>query len=117
MLASDHASVRRVHARNDNLIWMKLSEISRYWAAKGLTSIEVDANGATLQAPFACPRFTLAIDAPRIREMGALTPEGAVPFLPINDWRNLDRATFAREGTRTLVCFDLPKGRTQLNWK
>jgi len=31
--------VRRVHSRYDNLIWMKLSEIARYWAARELTQI------------------------------------------------------------------------------
>ena len=110
-------AVRRVHARNDNLIWMKLSELSRYWAAKELTSIEVDANGATLLAPFACPKFTIAIDVPNIREVGAQNPTDAIPFLPIDDWKRLDHANFATEDTRTLVCFDLPKGRTRLTWR
>ena len=32
--------VRRLHARFDHLVWMKLSEMSRYWAAKALTRIE-----------------------------------------------------------------------------
>ena len=29
--------VRRLHARFDHLLWMKLSEVARYWAAKELT--------------------------------------------------------------------------------
>src|SRR5262245_23165803 len=32
--------VRRLHARYDNLHWMKLGEVARYWAAKELTRIE-----------------------------------------------------------------------------
>ena len=32
--------VQRLHDAYDNLIWMKLSEIARYWAARELTRIE-----------------------------------------------------------------------------
>ena len=32
--------VKRLHARFDNLLWMKNSEVARYWAAKELTRIE-----------------------------------------------------------------------------
>ena len=50
--------VRRVHARYDDVVWMKLSEIARYWAARELTRIETAGTAATLSAPFAAPDFT-----------------------------------------------------------
>ena len=53
--------VRRLHARFDNLVWMTLSEMSRYWAAKALTRIEWQQGRVALRAPFACPRFTLRV--------------------------------------------------------
>ena len=37
--------VRRLHAAYDNLIWMKLSAIARYWAARELTRIERTGRG------------------------------------------------------------------------
>jgi hypothetical protein len=55
--------VKRLKARFDNLIWMKLSEVARYWAAKELTRIERTEHGLTLSAPFACPDFTLQMPA------------------------------------------------------
>jgi len=55
--------VSRLHDRYDNLIWMKLAEISRYWAAKELTALATAPNGAKLVAPFACPGFTLEAKA------------------------------------------------------
>ena len=53
--------VRRLHARFDNLVWMTLSEMSRYWAAKALTRIEWHRGRVTFRAPFACPRFTVRV--------------------------------------------------------
>ena len=55
--------VRRMHARYDHLIWMKLSEIARYWAAKELTQISRQGNRIVLDAPFASPRFTVRLKA------------------------------------------------------
>ena len=53
--------VQRLEAGFDNLIWMKLSEIARYWAARELTRIEREANIVTFRAPFACPLFTVSV--------------------------------------------------------
>jgi hypothetical protein len=38
---------------------MKLSEVSRYWAAKELTTITTTPTGLKFQAPFACGEFTI----------------------------------------------------------
>ena len=49
--------VARLHARYDNLIWLKLSEIARYWAAKELTRIERKDGLVAIMAPFAALCF------------------------------------------------------------
>ncbi|MEP1644751.1 hypothetical protein, partial [Rhodopirellula bahusiensis] len=46
----------------DDTIWMKVSEIAHYWAAKQLTEIEHVGNRLILKAPFASSKFTLQID-------------------------------------------------------
>ena len=46
--------VRRLRARFDNLLWMKLSEAARYWAARELTAIESGDHTLAFRAPFAC---------------------------------------------------------------
>ena len=38
--------VRRLQARYDHLLWMRLSEVARYWAARELTGIELRRNSA-----------------------------------------------------------------------
>src|SRR5204863_6286738 len=64
--------VRRLNAKFDNLLWMKLSEVARYRAAKELTRIERNGNKVTFHAPFACPEFTVRLEtaansAPQLR--------------------------------------------------
>jgi len=107
-------AVRRVHAKYDNLIWMKLSEIARYWAAKELTQIQEQDGAITLIAPFACPRFTLAVPArgdavPKLTLAGKPQSLKEVPR-PLN----LAPGTWARDAAGLIVCFDLPKGQTRL---
>ena len=90
-------TARLKSAYGEKLIWMKLSEIARYWAAKELTRIEVAGNKIQLHAPFACPAFTLEV------------PGG--------------KQTITHHGTRIMVteakadmlCFDLPKGLTEIS--
>ncbi|GAF71932.1 unnamed protein product, partial [marine sediment metagenome] len=106
--------VRRLHARYDHLQWMKLSEISRYWAARELTRIERRGADVVLNAPFACPEFTLAVaNAPDSAPMLRKADKG-IELARAASAKELKRYTWTREGDRTLVCFDLPKGESRI---
>lgn len=104
--------VRRLHARFDNLTWMKLAEIARYWAAKELTRISRTGVGITFDAPFGTPAFTVrvsgqAAQAPRLVAGGqtvALQEVSSPRQLIPGRWRTADGAV--------VVCFDLPRGRS-----
>jgi hypothetical protein len=107
--------VRRLEAKFNNLLWMKLSEVSRYWAAKELTRIEKAGEAILLNAPFAAPRFTLRVTsktgaAPKFTSNGNPTP-----FKEVSKQLELQPGTWLREPNGVIVCFDLPKGRSQLN--
>jgi hypothetical protein len=107
--------VRRLHARYDNLLWMKLSEVSRYWAAKELTRIERTDNRVSFHAPFACPAFTARVTA---RPMG--TPKVTVKNQPsslreVASSSKLEPGTWTCDGQSVMICFDLPKGVSQLD--
>ncbi len=98
----------------DETIWMKLSEIARYWAAKELTQIRRDEAGLEIDAPFATPRFTLRVAAsdaatPRIRSKGRITDLEMVSMA-----QNLKPGRWMRDGTHLVVCFDLPKGKSSV---
>lgn len=105
--------VRRLHARYDNLIWMKLSEISRYWAARELTQIERLENSVRLHAPFAAPDFT--VELPAARSTVTLTAQGEVHRLgEVGSPQDLVRGTWHRQGGHAVACFDLPRGESIL---
>jgi hypothetical protein len=106
--------VRRLHAGYDNLVWMKLSELARYWAARELTGIGRNASrGLALHAPFACPAFTLAVDGQAGR--ASVVADGAEsPLRRVAKGAELAPGTWCVERGKTLLCFDLPRGRSQL---
>jgi hypothetical protein len=101
----------------DRIVWLKLSEIARYWAAKELTAIRREGRVWTLQAPFACPDFTLTLpraavdagDSPTIVHQGQpleLEPATTATQLVGGRWH-------AGDGKVT-VCFALPQGSTEV---
>lgn len=100
----------RLDQKYNHLIWMKLSEISRYWAAKELTSITVDKNTVKLKAPFAAPDFTLKINA----TVKNPTVKNSAPLQQVNKIGDLKSGTFYAKNKETLICFDLKKGETEL---
>lgn len=106
--------VRRLHARYDNLIWMKLSELARYWAARELTRIERTHEGVVFTAPFATRHFT--VEVPACRLPAPRLTAGGVPvgLREVQGKLDLVSGTFCRQGSQTVICFDLPKGRTVL---
>lgn len=109
--------VRRLRAHFDNLIWMTLSELSRYWAARELTRIESGPGGGlSLRAPFACPRFTLALPAKgEAREIAVETGGVRSALRPVARRAHLAPGTVAREDGRLVVCFDLPRGPSRIS--
>jgi hypothetical protein len=107
--------VKRLHARYDNLIWMKLAELARYWAAKELTSVALDGEKLRLKAPFACPSFTLR--ARRATGIPAFqSPASAPPLEEHKNLRQLKPGTWHREGDAITMCIDLPKGESTLTF-
>jgi hypothetical protein len=106
--------VRRLNAKYDNLIWMKNSEIARYWAAKELTQIARTAEAVSLRAPFACPGFTVELtsaskDPPRVESAGNITM-----LTEVRRPLDLKSGTWTRQDDKLTVCFDLPKGESRL---
>ena len=93
---------------------MKLSEISRYWAAKELTRIEfnAEARAVALKAPFACEEFTLELPFPDGQPL-----LGDRPLEKVASRLQLKPGTWCREAAKTLACFKLAKGGGMLSLK
>lgn len=105
--------VRRLHARFDHLLWMKLSEIARYWAARELTRITREGRDVVLDAPFAAPAFTVRLRRPG--DLGlALRTDRPRSLREVVRPADLVPGSWVREGNTVTACFDLPKGRSAL---
>jgi hypothetical protein len=106
--------VRRLHARYENLLWMKLSEIARYWAARELTQIGREDRAVHLRAPFACPRFTLEIEATAVNAVRLVDRRESRPLQEVKRLGNLIGDSWHRQGSSIRACFDLPRGESRL---
>ncbi len=108
--------VRRIHSKYDNLLWMKLSEISRYWAAKELTQIDKQGGRITFNAPFATKRFTvrIKIDLPTLPKL--MANNNPVRLRRVKKLLQLQSHTWHTQGRDVTVCFDLPKGESTLDF-
>jgi hypothetical protein len=98
----------------DRTIWMKLSEIARYWAAKELTRIEKTDGVVALSAPYASPQFTVRVTAGS-DVVPKLTVNGKpAPMEEVRTAANLKPGGWLRERQGVVVCFDLPKGSSKV---
>jgi hypothetical protein len=107
-------AVKRLNRKYDNLIWMKLCDIARYWAAKELTKISLNGRKINLKAPFSAPDFTLKINT-TIRKPGLMTEgNGIMPFTRVKDKKDLKPATWYSDRSGSIICFNLGKGPSEL---
>lgn len=107
--------IRRLHRRYDNLHWMKLSEIARYWAAKELTHIERKGDSVILRSPFTCPDFTFEIELPASAQIHAKTVGSGrsrshpIPLKQIVRPLDLASGEWVHEEDVARICLNLPK--------
>lgn len=94
----------------DQTMWMKLTEIARYWAAKGLTSIKRSERSLSLAAPFAAPGFTLRIANVPQAVPQLKTAQATLPLKRVTNARDLQPGTWIEDKADVVICFDLPKG-------
>jgi hypothetical protein len=111
---------KRLHERYDNLLWMKNSEIARYWAAKELTTISRAGNQITLSAPFATKHFTLSVTVPEPAAIKRVSygPAGSDVRSDLKEVAGplkLVHGTWCREKDGVIACFDLGKGKLALD--
>ncbi len=107
-------AVRRLHIKYDNLLWMKLSDIARYWAAKQLTGIEMKNDRMHFNAPFATDSFTVQVKTKSHNLPRLVTGEKQSQFAEVRDFLKLKSGTFVRTDRSITICFDLPKGASEL---
>lgn len=102
--------VQRLNQKYDHLIWMKLAEISRYWAAKELTTIETDEKKIQFKAPFAANDFTVKLNS----GIRSATINDQLPLSRVSNKSELKSNSFYSDQSESLLCFDLKKGKNEI---
>ena len=106
--------VSRLDRKYDNLTWMKLSEIARYWAAKDLTTISSGKNKITLKAPFSTPDFTMKLNF-SVKNPGIKQEGGELkPLERVSNSNSLKKDSWFTDRKESLLCFELKKGLNEL---
>jgi hypothetical protein len=98
----------------DRILWMKLSEVARSWAARELTRIDTAPGSVQFQAPFACPDFTVRLPSRSQNPPRLQCDSQSASLRQVQQQRDLAAGTFVTEKENLLVCFNLPKGPSQL---
>jgi len=103
--------VKRLHKRFDNLVWMKLSEVARYWATKELTRVAANGSNWRVFAPFACPDFTLRVpripqNHPPVIQAG----EKLIKLEAVSKPLELKAGSYCQQDDAWIVCWNLERG-------
>jgi hypothetical protein len=99
---------------HETTLWMKLSEIGRYWTAKQLTKIVRKEASVEFKAPFAAPAFTVRVDGTPSAVPQFATATGRIKLQEVHKPTDLKTATWRRDANGVVACFDLPKGLSEL---
>ena len=103
--------VTSLHARyRDQTVWMKLSEIGRYWAAKDLTAMKRNGKQIALNAPFDVKHFTLRV----ANAMGPARLDARLK--QVSKISALTAGTWFQSGQDQILCFNLERGSSLLQW-
>lgn len=106
---------KRLDRKYDNLIWMKLSEISRYWTAKELTEFSVDKNKISLKAPFSTSGFTFRLGNVQISKPSIIRKGNEEqPLERVRNKKELKEFTWYSDRDETLICMKLEKGSSTI---
>lgn len=86
------------------IIWLKCSEMARYFAAAKTARARLTTDGILIRSPFACPRFTVSV--PVARRPARVSANGH-RLRPVASLTGLRDWTWAWHAGRAYVCFDL----------
>jgi len=118
--------VRRVNQGfGDQILWMKLSDLARYAAARALTTIRSQPQKVQFYAPFACPDFTMSVSGRRPQTVGWRSDTDSKQLRLVEHKKMLVAGTYCSRNEErrddelddeTIVCLDLPKGASLLHF-
>jgi hypothetical protein len=101
--------VERINQLSD-IIWMKTSEIARYWMARAMVTITPTPDGCRISSPIACPGFTLRLSPAQPGEWRV----NGVPMHPVAECDKLKAGAWTSGDGDVILSFDLARGDTTI---
>jgi hypothetical protein len=98
----------------DQTLWMKISHIGRYWAAKQLTRITRSEEKIRLDAPYACSDFTIRITAPPASKVIWHGSDESRQLASVGTMAGLTSGSYCVQEDAVVVCFNLAKGANSI---
>ncbi len=108
--------VRSLHEHfADRIVWLKLSEIARYWAVRQLATMRLAGRSIEIETPFACSEFTFRWHGTLRQEPRLERPDHTAQTLRRVGRRvDLRSSTYWVEGEAVVFCVDLPRGQARV---
>ena len=100
----------------DQTVWMKLSAIARYWAARELTEFKMAERSVVMDAPFSTPEFTMKVAVRPGADPHVIAGGRSSMLKKVRGRTQLAAGTWVADGETAIVCFDLPQGNTLLHF-
>lgn len=100
----------------DETLWMKVSDIGKYWAAKELTEVKLAGTSVSISAPFACTDFTVRIPLTGFSKVVVETSDSSQVLGSVSTIASLTSGSCHIGDNSTTVCFSLPKGESSLHF-
>lgn len=106
--------VNRLEQKYGNTIqWMKLSEIARYWAAKKFISFTNTKDAIKIKTPFEAKDFTISTSL-KLHNPTLQYGNNQIKLSKSPSLNSLDQNTYFTNKGKTIMCFNLPKGKSEL---
>ncbi len=101
----------------EQTLWMKVSEIARYWAVKELaTFTRPQPDQLDVETPLSCPRFTFQLNAPATKSPPVLIhQQQRRPLRQVSTLAQLSHNTYALETDKLIISVDAPAGKFALS--
>lgn len=107
--------VRALHERfRDQILWMKISDLARYYAAKELTQVEINGRKIKLDAPFATKQLTLRVRTKIMTQPLVEFQDRQQVLSETKSVAALKSGRFLVEPDSVVLCIDLEKGATNV---
>ncbi len=107
-------AVKRLQSRYQHLLWMKTSDLARYWAARELTKVARKENKILFKAPFACPDFTVQFNSTRKVIPSVRIGSEARVLREVTNPTQLESGTWCFDNGNLQLCFALPRGESAI---